>query len=95
MGALGASSNRASTFVKVAPLPVPVDEDAPLIQNAIQKERRAFLDPPQKGDVNSATGDLHQAGGQRARPERSLASGRYQQVEVGASVLVAPRERAI
>jgi hypothetical protein len=35
MGTLSAGSNRASPLVKAAPLPVPVDEDAALIQDAI------------------------------------------------------------
>jgi hypothetical protein len=35
MGALSAGSDRASTIVQVAPLPLPVDEDAALVQDAL------------------------------------------------------------
>jgi hypothetical protein len=82
MGTLSAGSNGASSFVEVVPLPIPVDKDAALGQDAIQKKWRTFLDPAQEGNVDSSIGELHQAGGQSAWREGSLVTGRDQQVEV-------------
>lgn len=49
------------TLAEQAPLPVTIDEDATLVENAIQKQRRIGLHPLQSGNVDRTAGDASQA----------------------------------
>ncbi|MGA8364364.1 MAG: hypothetical protein WB709_07565 [Solirubrobacteraceae bacterium] len=95
MGTAGAHTNRGLALSQQAPLFVPVDEHAPLVEDSIQKERSPSIHPIQIGNVNAAAAELLQADGQLGRRKRPIVCERDQQVEIRARVLVASRQRAV
>lgn len=95
MGMSGTHTNHGLARSQEAPLFVSVDEDASLVKDTIQKERRADLDPFQLDDINAAAAESLQADGQLGCRKRPIVRKRDQKVEVRARVLVASCERAI
>lgn len=90
MGASGAGANRAATFAQLHPLTIPVDEDAPLVEDTIQKEWGVRLNPLETSDIHSASGHILNA---RTQARASDVVGeRYEQIQIGALVLVATRQ---
>lgn len=64
MGAPGAGSDRAAPVEQAPPLLIAVDEDPTLVEDAIQEERRGFLDPAEMRDVDPPRGDALKTSGQ-------------------------------
>jgi len=60
----GTCTDRWVALAQQAPLPVTVDQDATLVEDPIQKERRIGLHPLEVGDVNRTAGDGLQADGE-------------------------------
>jgi len=56
--------DRAVALAQQAPLPVTVDQDATLVEDSIQQQRRIGLHPIQVGDVDRTAGDALQADGE-------------------------------
>jgi hypothetical protein len=74
-------------------LTIPVDEDAALVENTIQKKRGVCLNPLEKRDINSPSGHTLNA---RAQARASGVAGeRYEQIQIGTLVLIATRQRAV
>ncbi len=88
---MAASADRTVTLAQQAPLSVTVDEDAALVEDPIQKQRRIGLHPLQASDVNRTTGDTLQADGELEPCGGTIVGERDQQVDVGARVLVTAR----
>ena len=76
-------------------MPITVDQDATLVEDPVQKQRRIGLHALQVGDVNLTAGDWFQADGELEPCRGTLVGERDQQVEVRARVLVAPRQRTV
>ncbi len=93
MGASGASANRAATFAQLGPLAIPVDEDAALVENTIQKKRGACLNPLETSDIHSASG--HTLNVRTQARDSGVVGERDEQIQIGTLVLVATRQRAI
>jgi hypothetical protein len=90
VGASGAGANRAAAIVQLHPLTIPVDENATLVENTIQKERGVRLDPLETSDIHSAFGHIFNA---RTQARASDVVGeRYEQIQIGTLVLVATRQ---
>ncbi len=86
---------RRAVFAQPVPLPVAVDQDATLIEDAVEQKRCLRLYSPQISDVYPATADALQADGQPKASRGPIVSERDQQVKVRARILVAPRQRAV
>jgi hypothetical protein len=95
VGALGAGAERATALTQLRPLTVAVDEDAALIEDAVEKERRVFLDPDKMREIDPAAADPLQTGGQVESGNEAIAGERDQQVQVGVRVVVAASQRAV
>jgi two-component system sensor histidine kinase UhpB len=93
VGASGAGANRAATLAQLRPLTIPVDEDAALVENTIQEERGACLNPLEKRDIHPASG--HSLNARAQACAGNVTSERYEQIEIGTLVLVATRQRAV
>ncbi len=74
---------------------VPVDENATLIEDAIEQQRRTLLDSPQLRQVDPAVDDLGHSIGNVAVPWGTARREGDQQVEVRIVVLIATRHGAI
>ena len=95
MGTAGAHTDRGLALSQQTPLLVSIDQDAALVENSIQKERRPSLYPLQVGDINPATAEVLQADSKPGYRQRTIAGEQDQQVEIRARILVASRERAV
>lgn len=93
MGTPGAGANRAATSLQLHPLTIPVDEDATLAEDAIQKQRSASLDPLQTSEIHLPSGHSLDARG-KARAN-GVVGERHEQIEIGTLVLVPTRQRAV
>ncbi|HEX3392666.1 MAG TPA: hypothetical protein VHS55_08895 [Solirubrobacteraceae bacterium] len=63
VGAAGAGSNDGAALAQAVPLPISIDQDTTLVQNAVQKKRRLDLYPLQTGDIDAASADALQTCG--------------------------------
>ncbi len=72
MSTTGAHTNRGVTLSQQAPLFVSIDQNAPLIEDSIQKEGRSDLNAPQFSDVNPAATKVLQPNGELGRRRRTL-----------------------
>lgn len=95
MGALGTRPDRTTALTQPVPLPIPVDDDATLVEDTVEKERRSFLDSCEVGDVDMPTRDTRQIGSQGIPGREMLSGDRDQQVQVRARVLVTASQRAV
>ena len=95
VGALSAGADRAMALMQLWPQAFAVDEDATLVEDAVEKERRVFLDLGKTRDIDPAATDAFQANSQVERSEGTIAGERDQQVQVGVRVLVAARKGAV
>ncbi len=93
VGTPAAGANRAAPPLQLRPLAIPIDKDAALVENAIEKQRSAGLNPLKTSDVHSPSGHILKARAQ-ARTSR-VAGERYEQIQIGALVLVATCQRAV
>jgi len=88
-----ARANRVATLAELRPEATSIDEDAALVDYTFEEQGRIGLDADQVRHVHSSTGHLPKAGLQ-ARPGRVVGE-RYQQIQVGAGILVAARLRTV
>jgi hypothetical protein len=91
----GASTNPVVALAQQTPLPVTIDQDTALVEDPIQKQRRVGLHSLQLGNVNRTAGDALQADGELKPRRGTIVGERDQQVDVGARVLVAARQRTV
>ena len=86
VGALSAGADRATAAAQLRPLTVAVDEYAALIENAVEEERRVFLNLAKMRNIDPAAAGAVQAnsqverGGENACLSPSLGSCRCQRV---------------
>jgi len=93
MGASGAGANRAAALAQLRPVAVPVDQDAALVQDAVEKKRCVCLNPVEVSQINLASGRPLKTAPQ-IHSDR-VARERHKQVQIGARIVIPPRKRAI
>ena len=64
VGAARADGDEGAALAQSIPLPIAVDQDATLVEDAIQKKRRLGLHPLQSGDINTTSADALKASGE-------------------------------
>jgi len=93
VGAPGASANCTAAFAQLRPEAIPVDEDAALVEDAVQEKGCGCLYPVEESYVQPPAGHIL-----KARVEShtvGTSSAGYQQVQIGIRVLVAACHRAV
>ncbi len=93
MGAPGAGANCAAALLQLRPETVPVDEDAALVENTVQKKGCGYLYPIEGSDVQPPSAHALKTR-VKARPA-GISSAGNEQVQIGIRVLVAARHRAV
>ena len=74
---------------------VPVNQNATLVENAVEQQRRTWLNLPQVRQVNPPVDDLGQSIGDIAAPWETACRERDQQVEIRIVILIAARHGAV
>jgi hypothetical protein len=95
VGSLSPGTDRAAPLAQLRPLPLSVDENAALVESAIQEERRVSFNPPQMRDIHRTTRRGAQSDTQVAAGGEAIVAKRDQQVQIGVLILVTARQRAI
>jgi hypothetical protein len=78
MGTTGEHTDRILALSQQAPLFVSINENAPLVEDAIQKKGRSGLRPTQVSDVNPSATEVLQVDGQLGCRRRTIACERDQ-----------------
>jgi hypothetical protein len=93
VGAPGAGANCTAALSQLRPEAIPVDEDAALVEDTVQKKGCGYLYPVEESDIQPPSGHALKTWVE-IRPV-GISSAGYEQVQIGIRVLVAARHRAV
>jgi hypothetical protein len=93
VGAPGASTNCTTALSQWRPEAVPVDEDAALVEDTVQKKGGGYLYPVEESDIQPPSGHTLKTRVE-VRPA-GISSAGNEQVQIRIRVLIAARHRSV